>query len=153
MKMKKVAYLSILMLSLVLISTSCCKDDDPIVPDTLTAQDLVGDWNFVSLAYGNNVYDTDEELSVLNDTKNYVTINLLDVNASSMTLRLYDEYGVDLSGMSFTLTDNILSLDGGALTFEIVNFSTFDGVTLKLKLLTNNSQVPYGGTYTLTHSN
>jgi hypothetical protein len=39
--MKKITYLSILMFSLILMSTSCCKEDDPT---TQTVAELYPDW-------------------------------------------------------------------------------------------------------------
>ncbi len=151
--MKRIAYLSLMFIALTLMSFSCEKEDPQPEPDVITAQDIEGDWNFVSLEYNSVIYDTPEKLSALNVDKNYVTVNLLDVSATAMTLTLYDAYGVNLTGMSFSIADNELWLDSGALKFQIVNADTFNKTTLQLKLLTSNSSVPTGGTYTLSHAN
>ncbi len=48
--MKKVIYLISILFALTLLTTSCEKED-PVIPepDGITINDLLGDWNFVSL--------------------------------------------------------------------------------------------------------
>jgi len=53
--MKKVTYVLVLMFSLVLMSTSCCKDD-PIVPDQ-TFEELYPDWVNLTWVSTNDVTD------------------------------------------------------------------------------------------------
>jgi hypothetical protein len=157
MKMKKVAYLMTLVLALTLVSTSCCKDDDPIVPDTLSK--LNGAWNFQSLTYDNgagvNVFDTPAELADLNLTKDFVQLDF-DFNVGNMTVKLSTTYtGTNENGtgnwsgtypFTFSTSDNIIDIDGGYLKFQLISN---DGTTLKLKLTKGNGDMPIGGTYTL----
>jgi hypothetical protein len=162
MKMKKVAYLSVLMLSLVLMSTSCCKDEDENpLPNVITTADLVGDWNFVSLNYTpsnfctDGIYNTENELVQLDVTFNYIQLSFIDVTTS--TLGLLDHRGSGIPAPdNYVLSNNQINFRDGFLVFSIENWETFDGSVLKLKLLSSNSSAstkPIGGIYTLTYSN
>jgi hypothetical protein len=157
MKMKKVAYLSVLMLSLVLMSTSCCKDEDENpLPNVITVNDLVGNWNFVSLDFNGTVYDTETELFDLDKTYSYIQISLVDVTTN--TLGLYDHRGTPTPSTyddNYTLSNNVINFSGGKFVFEIANWETFNGTVLKLKLKSSSAsnQAPINGIYTLQYSN
>ena len=148
--MKKVTYLMILMFSLVLMTTSCCKDDDDI-PNVITTNDLVGDWNFQSLTFNGTVYDTEAELFELDKTYNYIQLSFLDVTTTIIGLR-------DLRGatstyeQNYVLSNNTINFDNGFLVFHIDNWETFDGTFLELKLTSSiyPSVTPIDGVYIMT---
>ncbi len=89
--MKRITYLAMILVAMTLMSFSCSKDDDTIIPDTVNAQDLVGDWNFVSLTFNDYVYDTEQELVALDSNYNYIQISLIDLTTT--TLGLCDHRG------------------------------------------------------------
>jgi hypothetical protein len=154
--MKKLTYLVVLMLSLVTVFTSCEKDygDDPIVPDQITVQDLVGNWNFESLTFNGTIYDTPSELDVLDVTYSYIKLSFVDVTTTEMSL--VDHRGSNTPAPdNYTLSNNQINFREGFLVFSIENSETFDGTVLKLKLLSSTiaTEKPIGGIYTLTHSN
>ena len=140
--------------ALTLMSFSCSKDDDdPIVPDTLSK--LSGAWNFQSLDYNSNVYDTPTELADLNLTKDFVQLDF-NFNVSNMTVTLSTTYtGTDNNGtgnwsdsysFTFSTSDNIIDIDAGYLKFQVISNN---GSTLKLKMTKGNDDMPVLGTYTL----
>ena len=149
--MKNLIYLFAVMFSLVLVSTSCEKGETltPDVPET--GIDITGNWDFYSLTLsdGTVTYGCDAEL-----LKDYylVTLNLNNVSSNKMTLytdctrqniNWEQEY-------SYTLVDNTITLENDN-KFEIVNTTTFDGKTLKLKLISSlQNEMPIGGIFTLT---
>lgn len=151
--MKKVAYLMTMILALALVSTSCCKDDDDI-PNVITVNDLVGDWNFQSLTfdggYGVKVYDTEAELDQLDANYSYVEISL--VNVTTTVMGLLDHRGSSSPyDDTYTLSNNIINFSNNKLVFYIENWETFDGTVLKLKLNTSTAttSAPIGGVYTM----
>jgi hypothetical protein len=102
--MKKITYLLTLVLTLSLMSVSCEKDDDQIVPNGIIAQDLAGTWNFVSLetfdATGTVLikkYTLPTDLTVLTNNFNYGALKL-KFNLSTLTV--YDLCAVpaDING-------------------------------------------------------
>ena len=150
--MKKLIYLFAVMFSLVLVSTSCEKGETVTPePEGMTTQDLLGNWDFYSLTLsdGTVTYGCDVEL-----LKDYdlVTLNLKDVTKTSMTLytncNLQNVYWEQ--EYSYTLVNNTITLENDN-KFEIVNTTTFDGKTLKLKLISSlQNEMPIGGIFTLT---
>jgi hypothetical protein len=148
--MKKLTYLFVLMFSLVLMSTSCCKEDDEIVPDVLTTQALVGNWDFVSLDYNGTVYDTDAELNQLNATLDLVALDFSFTTTSVTYTTTYVDAGDEnpfSRTYSYTLSGTLINCDD-QIKFEVVSFSN---TQLKLKLkYCIQSGVPLDGVYTLT---
>jgi len=133
--MKKTIYFLTMILALALMSTSCEKDE-PIIEDQITVEDLLGDWNFVSLEFNGNIYETPDELWELNETYDLValdfnftptqvTYSTIYVNArqESPFIRTYD----------YTFNDLIINCQD-QIKFQVVNAETFDGTLLKLKL-------------------
>lgn len=152
--MKKVAYLFTIVIAITLMSFSCCKDDDPIVPDVLN--ELNGAWTFQSLEFNSIVYDTPTELADLNLTKDFVQLDF-NFNVADMEVTLSTRYtGTDENGtgywsdtypFTFSTSDNIIDVDGGYLKFQRISN---DGTTLKLKMTKGNADMPINGIYTLT---
>jgi hypothetical protein len=152
--MKKVIYLISILFAVALLSTSCCKDDDPIIEDQITVEDLLGDWNFVSLEFEGDIYDTPEELNILNVNYDLVA---LDFNFTATEATYSTEY-VDegqenpfIRTYSYTLSGTPPVINCyDQIKFEVVNAETFDGSVLELKLIfcVQNGTV-LNGTYTL----
>jgi hypothetical protein len=149
--MKKFAYLLTVVLAITLMSFSCEKED-PIVEDQITVQDLLGDWNFVSLEFNGTVYDTEAELWTLNETYDLVGLSLLDVTTATATLN--DPYfdnndGVWEAEYNYTLNDLVINFED-QIELQILNAETFNGTVLKLKLIDCvKSDTPINGIYTL----
>lgn len=148
--MKKVIYLSFLFVSLVIVTTSCEKED-PIDDEKITVNDLVGDWNFQSLTFNGVVYDTETELDELDENYSYVEISL--VNVTTTVLGLLDHRGSpNPYDDTYSLSNNTINFSNGKFIFDIDNWETFDGTVLKLKLKSSNvtTTAPIGGLYTMT---
>ena len=153
--MKKIAYLSMLLIALTLMSFSCSKDDDEIVPTTITAADLVGDWNFQSLDWNlvaaSSFKNTTTSCDVTqNSNFDMITLNLMVASNGKvdMTYNCPD----DDSAIGLTININGDEIDLSACKFKIMNVSTFNKTILKLKLIevTNaTSGYPINGIYTL----
>ena len=147
--MKKVIYLSFLFVSLVIVTTSCEKED-PIDDEKITVNDLVGDWNFQSLTFNGVVYDTETELAELDENYSYVEISL--VNVTTTVLGLLDHRGSpNPYDDTYSLSNNTINFSNGKFIFDIDNWETFDGTVLKLKLKSSNvtTTAPIGGLYTM----
>ena len=162
--MKKVNYLLIMLFAVALMSTSCCKDD-PIVPDVLTVENLDGTWNFESLNFvdidygttvsADNLYNTVQELSDLNEFYDFVQIDLVFTSTTVTISSTYLDADVNGTGdwsdtYSYTLNENVISVDGGYLEFEVMNAESLlnDEGVLELKLNDGNADMPEGGIYT-----
>ena len=148
--MKKITYLFTLMFALMLMSVSCCKDDD----DILIPTDLSGNqWNCVSLDYAGTLYDTPAEFAALNVTKDFVTLDFKFNN--DLTVTLHTNYtGTNISNanwfstpFSYSITGDILDIDDGYLKFKI---GTHTATTLELTMTVGNTNMPIGGKYSLT---
>ena len=159
--MKKVAYLMTILFTVALMSTSCCKDDDP-TPDVITTSQLEGDWYFQSLNYNGTLYDTESELLTLTRpvsegglNKAYGSIDFFDVSASSMKMTFHSLYNaggeVNLLNTPFTYSNNIIIVDE-VLEYEIQDVQGFisNPTILKIKLTEGGTNNPIGGVYTLT---
>ena len=158
--MKKLNLLLLMMLSLVIMTTSCEKES--VTPDkekeseSITVNDLLGDWKFVSLNYKNHVYETETELKALSESLRLVK---LDFNFTENKMTFHTFYANNGQGGSATYdyTLDKLIINGGdeyvtQIKFEIVNDDTFNGTELKLKLIKSifkNEVVPFNGIYTL----
>jgi hypothetical protein len=154
--MKKIIYLSILMFSLILTSTSCSKENS-LVPDVkpeqtgFTAANLVGNWNFVSLEYqGRTISGYDSEFK---KTVNCATISFRDVTTT--TLKIYTDCSVLLKQgetwtsepLKYTLSKTELNWNDGTFKFTILSATA---TTLKLKLIAGmSSNIAKDGIYTL----
>ena len=147
--MKNLAYLLILTIAMVSF-TSCEKDEDP-APDGITVNDLVGNWNFQSLTFNGVVYDTEPKLAELDVA--YSNIQLSFFNVTTTELGLFNHRsGAPLPWRkNYTLSNNTINFDGDSFVFHIENWETFDGTTLKVKLVSSIvSTAPIGGVYTMT---
>jgi hypothetical protein len=154
--MKNLTYLIALMFSLVLISTSCSKENS-LTPESVpdkpgnTAINLVGNWDFVSLEYqGRTITGYDAEFQ---KTLDYVTIGFRD--ATTTTLKLYSNCSLWLNqgeesvsvSYDYTLNKTELNINNGWFKFDILSATP---TTLKLKLSDGGTTVlPIGGIYTL----
>jgi hypothetical protein len=147
--MKKVTYLSVMFFAIMLMSISCCKPDD----DTPLPTDLIGTWNFKSLAYtynGNvaNVDVTDDcnYISTLIPNTQYLKLSLKNVTASKMTL--YNECNNDNREYSYTFDGTTIDCESGSRVFQFISLTNGE---LKLKLISaKTTGLPIGGTYTFT---
>jgi len=167
--MKKVIYLMTMVLALTLISTSCCKDDDPI-PDVITVSQLEGDWGFSSFDFdvnGNGTIDVNEQFTIDNICSaselnaytgwNWRALGFENVGTTSLTFTT--ECSTAEYDFAFTLTkvnsNYFLNIKMSAsdtnieYKFQILNTEGI-GNELRIKLIeaktTNN---PIGGIYTL----
>jgi hypothetical protein len=144
--MKKSVCLTVLFCGILAYLISGCSEDTET--GAITANDLVGNWMFVSLEFnGNTTTDCD---SALNKEYDLVTLSFKNVSTTSMTL--YSSC-TDLGNLweqtyGYTIYNNSISLASGVV-FDIEDAST--NTTLKLKLtnpgLANN--YPVGGVYTM----
>lgn len=135
------------MVALVTVFTSCEKDEDPIVPEGITVEDLVGNWYFVSLEFEGNVYGDDVCGSEFDEDHSLVTMNLIDVTTTSFIETNNCNDGE--INRSYTLSNDVITLDNGA-KFQIMNATTFNGSELKLKLIRwDIVGMPVNGVYTL----
>lgn len=154
--MKKVTYLLVLLFPLVLMSTSCSKDEDDPIPNGITVNDLVGDWNFVSLEFNNVVYDTETELAELDLTYSYIQLSFLNVTTTTIGLLDHRSGGGIVTEWDYEFSNNTIDVYAngwsGGFVFHIENWETFDGTVLKLKLMSSkaSNQAPIGGVYTMT---
>jgi hypothetical protein len=99
--MKKFAYLSMMILSLVLVSTSCCKDDDEITPDNPNTAYL-GNWYNTETRVNNVVnttvtqkefeFQTVKLIITANNNASY-NVTYPTWSISGTTLTITDEYG------------------------------------------------------------
>ena len=136
------------MFSLVLMTTSCCKDDPIPDPVVITVDDLVGNWDFVSLDFNGTTY-TDCAEVLTGSGYEYVTFSL---NVSESEIIIKDECINDVgSPWNYTLTNGIIDFLDGGFQFEIQNTDTFDpeNPILELNLLTDSDHLLTGGIYTL----
>jgi len=153
--MKKVIYLSFLFVSLVIVTTSCEKED-PIDDEKITVNDLVGDWNFQSLTFNGVVYDTETELAELDATPvgdgTYAYIQISFLNVTTTELGLFDHRGNPPGeyGDNYTLSNNTINFSDSKFVFHIENWETFDGTVLKVKLVSSIfNTTPINGIYTM----
>jgi hypothetical protein len=154
--MKNFTLLFALLISMVLLSSSCEKEEmvtpDP-VDNGITASDLVGQWNFKSLEIDGQTYlkgnacSIDYGLAELN--LNFIsTTNVKPTNNCDIEWKF--EYG-------YTIKENVLTINTIDIEFTVLNPNTFNVVTipagteLKLKLTDRgtNLNLPLNGTYTL----
>jgi len=133
--MKKITYLFVLMFSLVLMSTSCCKpEDETPLPNEITADKLVGNWNFVSLTdnSANSPYEvplSQADITYLNDT--YFNYGIIDIGIreKSYDLGKY-EISIHYKAVSPAYTD--FTVDGNILTIPFYS-GNFNPEILKLQ--------------------
>lgn len=142
-----------LLAAMTLMSFSCSEKeeiDDPILPEGITAEELKGDWNFVSLEFNGETYtDCDP---VLNANYGYVTLNFWNVTSTQMKLHTdcTDNGVIDNRVYLFTVSNNMIDCEEGSRKFQILNVSTFNGTELKIKFISGSANgFPIGGIYTL----
>jgi len=163
--MKKLFLLLGIITALFFIFTSCEKEDikvntdDQIIIDDqieayITVDDLLGEWEFVSLEFLGKTYSDCDP--VLNVDYDMITLDLEFVSTNMYWeivghLTFCDDYGNDLTRNTYEYKiseDYILSID--SRIFEILEPELFDNTILKLKLLeTSQINTPDGGIYTL----
>lgn len=153
--MKKVTYLLTIMFAVVLMSTSCCKDD-PIVPDgPLTEADLQGVWVSESYSLDGTTYVFDACGSLPNGAYMLITLN---IGASNTTMTdncppdspisFDDDMWLENNATKLTFGDNIW------IKFDVISYDRTEPEILTL-LLTDTShglEMPLDGTYVL-HKN
>jgi hypothetical protein len=133
--MKKVTYLVVLMFSLVLMSTSCCKEDDPINDDPTSGElypAFVGTWVCDNVLDENGVLDTGlpkYNITITNETASW---------GYSIPMREYVSWEIQ--------SGNKLFLDGDGNyeneTFQIVKNPTV-APTNKMELKNLDSDYTY----------
>jgi len=152
--MKKFTYVLALMFSLILMSTSCEKSNDTPIPNAITTNDLVGNWNFTSLEFnGKTMTGCDIALDLY-----YLTTLSLN-SMTKTTVIVKDACKSDNREYPYTLSNNIITLKNTltegtpVYNFVIENAETFNGTILKLKFESapsSNNLFPIHGIYTLT---
>jgi len=156
--MKSNIYYAILIFSLVLLTTSCEKEDPTL--DGITVNDLVGDWNFQSLTFdagdGVEVYNTETELAELDLTYDFIQISLVGVTTTEMGI-LNHRASPNPYDDTYTLSNNTINFGNGRFIFYIENWETFDKTVLNVKLKSSiyhdpsaGDNMPINGVYTLT---
>jgi len=110
-------------------------------------EDLVGNWDFVSLMFEGFLYTSCDPY--LTDDYNYVTLNFYDVTETEM--RFYNECDNYSHVYEYTIEENIIICGDNSREFQIMNYDTFEGDTLELKLIepSNYTNIPIGGIYTV----
>ena len=153
--MKKVTYLSTILIVLILMSFGCDKDETNVSePKEITVDDLLGDWNFYSLEIdGKTTYDCDAALNQIYDG---TTMSILNVrNTPYNIISLYNdcmdagEISPSQLNYEFRLINNEIDC-AGDVKFDIVNVDSFDGTVLVVKMTyAKDTALPIGGTFTL----
>ena len=148
------------MFSLVLMTTSCKKEDLTPDPQNITKADLVGNWDFVSLKFdvdNNGIIDDDETYTDCNQDLldaypyDYVTLSFLNIIMieNEGTLDIHTDCvnsnndPIDDSSYTFTFSNNIINCENGAWIFEIQNIETFFTTNPKILVL----KVTHGGSF------
>lgn len=146
-------------LFIISVLSSGCEKEDPIVPEGITVEDLVGNWGFVSLEvvgvktyYAIDAFDMQE----LNEAYNYGALSFK--NVSHTEIGVLDHFGsltplmreYELLNNKITILNNINGTDW--FVFNIENVESFNGTVLELKLestigITN---APINGIYILS---
>jgi hypothetical protein len=159
--MKKLFYISTLIFALVLMNTSCEKQNDtPDDPSTalITLSELNGTWNFQLLQYAGLTPDvtpatTQAQLNLNPITKSMRWINLsLKITVNGIAVcDLIDAFDnpVNGNGLELNTTTNIITLDNG-LEFQVLSYDKTTKI-LKAKLIApvkTTDNVLDGATYT-----
>jgi len=144
--MKKLNYiLAILMVSLFMLNTSCEKPDEvtPEEPSTgIQTSDLLGRWNFETITYESNVYDSNSACSLEKDQFTNIDLLFKDSNTVQIFNNCSNDYAYDYS---YTINDDKLYINTDLLVFQILSINND---TLKMKLTSSdNLGCPIGGTY------
>jgi len=155
--MKKFTLLFALLVSMVLLSSSCEKEEMVTPTETgITAEQLKGQWNFVSLEIDGHKYTTEpaptsDELQVCSSGYDMAALNLNFTSITNVNPTNNCELGWSFN-FEYTLSNNILDILVRDNKFEIINAATFNGTVLKLKLIDQGTDttLPLNGTYTLT---
>ena len=152
--MKNLTKISVLLLAIVFMNCSCEKND-PVVPDEITVNQLVGNWDFQSLEFDGDVYNTPEELSNLNVNYDFIQIDLVFTTINVTISSTYLDKDVNGTGnwsgtYPYTLNGNIIFIDTGYLEFEIMNTESLlnNEDVLELRLNDGNNDMPKTGVYT-----
>jgi hypothetical protein len=151
--MKNLICLFSLMFAMVLMNTSCTKptDDNQNNGSTITASDLAGTWNFISLEtfdqtgvvlikkYGNTAYDY---VNLKNDNINYGALNL---RFTSNTLNIRDLSAVpaDVNGYDYDFTVdayNMIHCNGNKTDELIFKIKSLNSGKTELKLQLESSK-------------
>lgn len=146
--MKKLIFLTILTLTLATVFTSCKKQPiEPEDPNAELKEMLVGNWEFVSLEFNNNIYTGCDP--ILSEDYYLTDFDFRDVTLTDFTH--YIECGTENGSMhyEYTIVDDVLIWGNNSRQFEIMNIDTFDGTELVLKFISSTlNNVPIGGIYT-----
>jgi len=147
--MKKLVYL----LSLVLVATvffSCEKEGLENEMKQEQTIDITGDWDFVSTEFEGETYrGCDSDFRYDYD----LTLFFLE-NVTETTLTYYTgctDNGEDwFATCNYEIKDKVL-IDDAGYKYQIVNYDTYNGSELKLKLIDQSfmTTLPVGAVYTL----
>ena len=147
--MKQINYL---LLATILFFSNCSNDLEEIVK--ITEADLVGNWLFESLEFEGKIYTKcDDELRKKYDLTNlsFLNVTLKSELYEEPSLIYFSNCGnITSSERKFNIEDNYIYLyNQDKLKYLILNSQTFNGTTLKIKLITSVKTIPAGGIYTL----
>jgi len=145
--MKKVTYLMTILFAVVLMSTSCCKDD-PVPNTPLTKSEITGsDW--MSVSYNGTACGAC-------NTGEVTDITLTTAGSGEYDFELLDNcYSSNRWYVDVELNDdatelNLVGTGTGTFEFDVVSYE--DGLLTLYLTFTNVGNVPSNGTYVLEKS-
>jgi hypothetical protein len=123
------------------------EDNNTETENKIKPQDLVGDWDFVSLQFEGITYTGCDPY--LTDDYWYVTLSFYDVTESEM--RLYDGCEDGSNTYEYDINENMIICEDNTREFQIMNYDSFEGDTLELKFVepSDYNVLPIGGIYTM----
>ena len=139
LKMKKVIYLFALMFAMVLISTNCEKDDDPIIDEGLiTLAELDGTWDFVSYNYDGTEYNCSTEGLDGIIQKGFYNLTFDKTNMEVIRIFECPLVGDGVQEYDFRKALNSINFDDPADFADDIWFKftvlSYDGTKLKLRI-------------------
>jgi hypothetical protein len=107
----------------------------------------VGDWDFVSLQFEGFTYTGCDP--ILTDDYYHVNLSLYDITESE--LNIYDGCEDADNIYEYDINEDMIVCSSDMHEFQIMNYDSFEGDTLKLKLIepSDYNVLPIGGIYTM----
>jgi len=136
-------FLTVMFLSLMILTSSCTKKDNPapqpVVPPIISLVDLNGTWNFQNYELNGTSYTECSQVPI-NEFGGFIILTLKFTN-SNICEEIDPCNSVDFSDIPFTLntTTNILTLEnqGTPLTYQVISYDSSTKL-LKIKNTLNN---------------
>jgi hypothetical protein len=154
--MKKINLLFGLLVAMLVVFSSC-EEDESVKPKDekedepkIQTNDLKGDWGFVSLEFEGDTY-TGCSGELVYDYY-YSMLNFYPMTDSTVTLNnpCTGDGGTEEKTLPYIIEKNMITVDN-TLEFKIMNYDTFDGTELRIKLVGPEyfNEFLIGGIYTL----